>query len=114
MEEIFTMVRDTIINKTNISQLSGNIILVGGGANMNGVVELVQEVFGTSSVRIGIPEYMGGVVENYRNPEWSTAVGLIVANRNGTTVRTTSKRKSKNFDSKNKKSVFKELMKKLF
>jgi cell division protein FtsA len=49
---------------------------------MNGVVELVQEVFGTSSVRIGIPEYMGGVVENYRNPEWSTAVGLIVANRN--------------------------------
>lgn len=114
MEEIFTMVRDTIINKTNISQLSGNIILVGGGANMNGVVELVQEVFGTSSVRIGIPEYMGGVVENYRNPEWSTAVGLIVANRNGTTIRTTSKRKAKNFDSKNKKSVFKELMKKLF
>lgn len=81
MEEIFTMVRNAIIHKTNLTQLSGNIILTGAGAEMEGVVELAQSVFGTTSVRLGIPEKLGGPEEEYRKPEWATAVGLVLANK---------------------------------
>ena len=39
------IVKDT---KDTITQLSGNIILTGGGAQMEGVVELAQAIFKTS------------------------------------------------------------------
>ena len=79
MEEIFTMVLNKIIEKTNLTQLSGNIILTGAGARMDGIIELVQNVFGTSAVRIGLPERLGGIEENYEGPEWATAMGLVLA-----------------------------------
>ena len=82
MEEIFTMVRDEIVRRTNVMQLSGSVILTGGGAQIEGAVELAEKVFGTSSVRIGYPGNLGGIEEEYRTPEYATAVGLVLANKN--------------------------------
>ena len=113
MEEIITMVRDSIVNKVDNLQLSGNIILVGGGAKMNGIVELVQDIFGTTAVRVGMPENLGGIVEAYRNPEWATAIGLIVANRKENVSRGSLKSKNKNNDIKSKKNKW-EKIKNLF
>ena len=48
---------------------------------MEGVIKLAQEMFRTSSVRIGVPESLGGVEEEYRTPEFATAIGLVVANK---------------------------------
>lgn len=76
MQEIFTMIRDEIIDRTNL-QLSGNIILTGGGALMPGVVQLAESVFGTTAVRIGVPGDFGGIREEYRRPDFATAVGLV-------------------------------------
>jgi cell division protein FtsA len=83
MEQIFSMVKTAIINNTNdsIKQLSGNIILTGGGALLPGVVELAQAKFKTSSVRIGIPESLGGKESDYRRPDFATVIGLIEANK---------------------------------
>lgn len=82
MDQIFTMVRTEIINNTSdtIKQLSGNIILTGGGALMDGVVELAQAKFRTSAVRIGIPEALGGDEKLYRRPDFATVIGLVQAN----------------------------------
>ena len=117
MEKTFTMVKAAIIKNTNdsIKQLAGNIILTGAGANMEGVVELAQSVFKTSSVRIGIPESLGGIEEQYRNPEFATAIGLIVANK-GIVEKRDSRRKSKKAatKSKDKESVLKKLRKMFF
>lgn len=77
VEEIFEMVRNKILEMTNVVQLSGNIILVGGGANMDGVLEMAQKVFDTSAVRIGYPEKLGGIEEDYEGPEWATVIGLV-------------------------------------
>lgn len=77
MREILEMARDEIINKANTT-LAGNIILTGGGALMSGVVQLAEDVFGTSAVRIGIPADLGGLQEEYRKPDFATAIGLIV------------------------------------
>lgn len=83
MEQIFSLVREEVIKKTSdkIKQLSGNIILTGGGAKMEGVVELAQYVFNTSAVRIGIPESLGGNESEYRNPDFATVIGLLEANK---------------------------------
>ncbi len=117
MEEIFTLVRKEIMKNSSIKQLSGNIILTGGGAEMEGVVELAQAVFGTTAVRIGYPENLGGVEEDYRKPSFATAIGLVLANKNENASRDShKKRKIKNakkaetnresFWSKVKKSFF--------
>jgi cell division protein FtsA len=82
MEEIFTMVYDEVSHRTNLTQLSGNIILTGGGALMSGAVELAESVFNTSAVRIGLPEKLGGIEEEYRSAEYATSVGLVLANKN--------------------------------
>ncbi len=83
MEQIFTMVKAAIVKNTNeaIKELSGNVILTGGGAMMNGVIDLAQNVFKTSSVRLGVPENLGGIPEDYRRPDFATAIGLVLANK---------------------------------
>ncbi|MCR5725661.1 MAG: cell division protein FtsA [Treponema sp.] len=81
MEEIFTMVREEVMHRASVKQLAGNIILTGGGAQMPGAVELAETVFGTSSVRVGFPGNFGGIEEQYRTPEYATAVGLVTANK---------------------------------
>jgi len=97
MRQIFTMVKQAIVKNTSdsIKQLSGNIILTGGGAQMEGVVELAQEVFKTSSVRCGVPESLGGLEEEYRKPEFATAIGLVVANKGLVNVRDTRRHAKK-------------------
>lgn len=117
MEKTFAMVKAAIIKNTNdsIKQLSGNIILTGAGANMEGVVELAQSVFKTSSVRIGVPESLGGIEEKYRNPEFATAIGLIVANKNIIEKRDSRKKaKKKNSKGKEKESALKRIKKIFF
>jgi len=74
------MIRSEIVKKTKLTQLSGNVVLTGGGAMLPGIVEMAQYVFKTTSVRLGVPGNLGGIVESYRTPEYATAVGLLVSN----------------------------------
>ena len=115
MEEIFTMVRDEIARKLSAMNLSGSIILTGGGAQINGAIEMAQSVFGTSSVRLGYPQSMGGIEEKYRIPEYATAVGLLLAHKK--ILDSESKKTRKREISAPKRegeSTFKKIMKKFF
>ncbi len=84
MEEIFMMVLREIRRRTDLTRLSGNIILTGGGAQMEGILELAKDVFGTSAVRLGIPESIGGDEDAYRKPEFATVIGLVVSQKDAT------------------------------
>lgn len=119
MEQIFTLVKAAVIKNTKdiIKQLSGNIILTGGGANMEGVVYLAQHVFKTSSVRIGYPDSLGGVEEDYRKPDFATAIGLVVANQSLLQKNDGKRNKKHSVNKKNKKDgdgFMKKVFKKLF
>lgn len=81
MKEILEMVRNEIKQKLSGVQFSGSIILTGGGAEIPGCLELTEAVFGTSSVRLGIPQGLGGMEDKYRFPEWATSVGLVLARK---------------------------------
>jgi len=78
MAEIFTMIRDKIAPVTRNRQLSGNVIITGGGALLPGVVELASEIFNTQAVRIGIPGNFGGLTGEYRSPDYATVLGLVL------------------------------------
>ncbi len=82
MEEIFMMVLHEIRNRTNLSTMSGNIVLIGGGSQMDGALELAKAVFGTQSVRLGIPESIG-ILDgfDYRKPEFATVIGLVLSQK---------------------------------
>jgi cell division protein FtsA len=84
MDEIFSMVKREVVRRANLTKLSGSIVLTGGGALMPGVVELAQSVFGTTAVRIGESADLGGVDKSYRNADFATVVGLVVANKDKT------------------------------
>jgi cell division protein FtsA len=115
VEEIFTMVRSAVIHNSNITQLSGNIILTGGGAQMEGVVELAQNVFGTTSVRIGIPEKLGGPENEYRRPEYATVIGLVLESKDTVQERNSHKNKKLfSSDESGKKESFLTKLKKSF
>lgn len=99
--EIFEMIKEKVFSSIGDKRLSGNVVLVGGGARMTGVIELASEVFGTQSVRIGMPGKLSGLDDKYRSPDYVTAVGLVVANseilnQGGT------KRGNKDYSSNNK------------
>jgi cell division protein FtsA len=56
--------------------IPGGIVLVGGTAQLQGIRRLAAEVFNTS-VRIGTPTGMFGLVESISNPAYAASVGLL-------------------------------------
>ena len=118
MTQILTMVFQAIKKNTSdvIKELTGNIILTGGGAKMPGLVNLVQEIFQTNAIRIGKPENLGGIEEEYRNPEYATAIGLVVANKGLVNARDKRRksRKPSASDGEEKENIFKRLKKYFF
>ena len=53
------------------------IVITGGSAKMEGVVELSEEIF-HMPVRLGLPQYITGLVDVVKNPIFSTGVGLLL------------------------------------
>jgi cell division protein FtsA len=77
MEEIFFMVKEKL-DKTSLARpLGGGIVLTGGGSLLEGAVELASHLF-KCPVRIGNPLPISGLVSEYRNPIYATAVGLLL------------------------------------
>ena len=76
MEEIFDLVNQEIIRSGYESFVSAGIVLTGGTACLDGVVELAEQVFNLP-VRVGSPTGITGLVDVVNNPMYSTAVGLV-------------------------------------
>jgi cell division protein FtsA len=80
MEEIFKMVKDKL-DKLRLSRpLGGGVVLTGGGALLQGTVDLASYVLGLPA-RIGTPiraPSLGGLVDEYRSPAYATAIGLML------------------------------------
>jgi cell division protein FtsA len=83
LEETFELVRDSlerggfeITRSGRDGGIPGGIVLVGGTAQLQGIRRLAQEVLNTS-VRIGTPTGMFGLVESISNPAYAASVGLL-------------------------------------
>jgi cell division protein FtsA len=78
-EEILQHVADEIRKIVGNRQLSSGVVLTGGGANLNGMAEIAEQVF-DAPVRTGYPERdrFGGLVEDLQDPAWTVATGLTL------------------------------------
>ena len=119
VEQIFTLVKAAIRKNLgdSIKEISGNIILTGGGAMMEGVIDLAQRAFHTTSVRLGVPESLGGIEEDYRRPDFATVIGLVLANKSLASGKDRSRRSKARPGKKEKQkgeSVLKKIFKSLF
>ncbi|MEQ8659866.1 MAG: cell division protein FtsA, partial [Gammaproteobacteria bacterium] len=65
--------------------IAAGVVLTGGGAKMEGVIELAEEVF-HMPVRLGTPQYVAGLVDVVRNPIYATGVGLLLFGNQATTA----------------------------
>ena len=78
VEELYSLVQAELRRSGFEELLSSVIVITGGSAAMQGMVELGEEVF-HMPVRLGLPTYAGGLSEVIRNPRYSTGVGLLMA-----------------------------------
>jgi cell division protein FtsA len=58
-------------------EIRSGVVLVGGGAEMDGMVEMVEQVF-DQSARKGVPRGLGGLADTVHGPEWAAAAGLLL------------------------------------
>ena len=78
VEELYSLIQRELRASGFEELLSSGIVLTGGSAAMQGMVELGEEVF-HMPVRLGVPNYSGGLSEVVRNPRFSTVVGLLLS-----------------------------------
>lgn len=76
-EELFLMVRAELQRMGLVDRLGSGIVVTGGSAKMNGVVELAEEIF-QLPVRLGVPRHVTGLSEVVNNPIYATGVGLLL------------------------------------
>jgi cell division protein FtsA len=80
VEELFTLVQQVLRQSGFEELLSSGIVLTGGSALMQGMVELGEEIF-HMPVRLGVPRYAGGLQDVVQSPRYATAVGLLLEGR---------------------------------
>jgi cell division protein FtsA len=77
VEELFSLVQQVLRESGFEELLSSGVVLTGGSAVMQGMVELGEEIF-HMPVRVGLPRYAGGLADVVRSPRYATAVGLLL------------------------------------
>lgn len=75
-EELFSLVLQELERAGVDGLLGSGIVVTGGSARMEGVVELAETIF-RMPVRLGIPRNVTGLVDIISNPIFSTGVGLL-------------------------------------
>jgi len=76
-EELLGLVRDDLGKSGWDEPLRGGVVLTGGGAKLDGLLELAEQIFATT-VRYGLPQRLGGLVDVISSPTWCTASGLLL------------------------------------
>jgi cell division protein FtsA len=77
VEELYSLIQQVLRDSGYEELLSSGIVLTGGSATMQGMVELGEEIF-HMPVRLGIPRYSGSLADVIRSPRYATAVGLLL------------------------------------
>lgn len=79
-EELLSLVNAELRRSGYAELCAAGIVLTGGSAKMEGVIELAEEVF-HMPVRLGMPQRVTGLVDVVKNPIYSTGVGLLLAGK---------------------------------
>jgi cell division protein FtsA len=76
VEELFSMVQQTIRESGYEEAISSGIVITGGSSLLPGMAELAEDIF-LKPVRVGAPEYDGPLADVVRTPRFAAAMGLV-------------------------------------
>jgi len=76
-EELLNLVQAELRRSGFEDLIAAGVVMTGGSAKMEGVIELAEEIF-HAPVRLGVPQYVTGLVDVVRNPIYATGVGLLL------------------------------------
>lgn len=76
-EELFVLVQAELRRHGLEEVLGSGIVLTGGSAKMEGVLDLAEGVF-QLPVRLGVPRFVTGLIDVVANPIYATGVGLLM------------------------------------
>jgi cell division protein FtsA len=82
IEELYGLVLAELRRSGFEDLIGSGIVLTGGSAKMEGMIDLAEEVF-HMPVRLGIPQGVGGLSGVVHNPIYATGVGLVGAKARG-------------------------------
>jgi len=76
-QELLILIRDELRRAGLDSQIPAGIVMTGGGAHMRGLPELAERIFNLP-VRVAVPRGLAEMSEEVSQPEYATAVGLVL------------------------------------
>jgi cell division protein FtsA len=76
-EELLNLIQAELRRSGFEDLIAGGVVITGGSAKMEGLIELAEEVF-HMPVRLGVPQYVTGLGDVLQNPIYSTGVGLLL------------------------------------
>ena len=76
-EELMGLIWHEIQERNLLHEISGGLVLTGGGAMIKGLPELTEYLTGHPS-KIGYPRSFGGMTSIMQNPKFSTVLGLLL------------------------------------
>ncbi len=76
-EELFDLISEIIKEKEIDNEVSGGIVLTGGGALIKGMPELGEYIL-MKPTKVGYPQPFGGMTNLMQNPKYSTVLGLLL------------------------------------
>jgi len=77
VEELYSLVQTELRRSGMEELLSSGIVITGGSAALQGMVELGEEIFHLP-VRLGLPRNIGGLSAVVKTPRFATGVGLLL------------------------------------
>jgi cell division protein FtsA len=76
-EEVFHLLWDEITRAGWEKSLHSGIVLTGGGALLDGMAEIAEQIFDLP-IRRGYPAGVRGLVDHVNSPAFATAVGIVM------------------------------------
>lgn len=77
LNEIFTMVGNEIKKSGAGGLTPAGLVITGGGAQTIGAVEAAKRTL-SMPVRLGLPQGAGGLIDDVQQPDFATALGLVL------------------------------------
>lgn len=77
IEELYGLVQAELRRSGFEDVLGSGMVITGGSSKMEGMADLAEEVF-HMPVRLGLPQYVGGLKGVVQNPIFATGVGLVL------------------------------------
>jgi cell division protein FtsA len=80
--ETLRMAKQKIVENVPRDLVLGEVVLTGGGALLPGLVPIAEDVFGLPT-RVGTPATLTGLTDAMSQPQYATAIGLVLFGKNG-------------------------------